>query len=65
MTRLSRRCKVCHCLRQTRRVCARERKRRSNPSSIWRCRTMDCFAEPVIGRAFARPVGRQWRRRAV
>ena len=21
------------------------------------CRTMDCFAEPVIGRAFARPVG--------
>jgi len=23
--------------------------------------TMDCFAEPVIGRAFARPVGSQWR----
>ena len=23
------------------------------------CRTMDCFAEPVIGRAFARPVGWQ------
>jgi hypothetical protein len=23
---------------------------------------MDCFAEPVIGRAFARPVGSQWRR---
>src|SRR5260370_34367038 len=22
--------------------------------------TMDCFAEPVIGRAFARPVGSQW-----
>jgi uncharacterized protein YbaA (DUF1428 family) len=22
---------------------------------------MDCFAEPVIGRAFARPVGSQWR----
>jgi len=24
-------------------------------------RAMDCFAEPVIGRAFARPVGSQWR----
>src|ERR1700694_4336915 len=24
-------------------------------------RFMDCFAEPVIGRAFARPVGSQWR----
>jgi hypothetical protein len=23
------------------------------------CREMDCFAEPVIGRAFARPVGSQ------
>jgi hypothetical protein len=23
------------------------------------CGTMDCFAEPVIGRAFARPVGSQ------
>jgi hypothetical protein len=23
------------------------------------CRDMDCFAEPVIGRAFARPVGLQ------
>jgi hypothetical protein len=23
------------------------------------CRSMDCFAEPVIGRAFARPVGSQ------
>jgi len=23
------------------------------------CRAMDCFAEPVIGRAFARPVGSQ------
>jgi hypothetical protein len=22
---------------------------------------LDCFAEPVIGRAFARPVGSQWR----
>jgi benzoylformate decarboxylase len=32
-----------------------ERKRRSNPI----CRAMDCFAEPVIGRAFARPVGSQ------
>ena len=25
------------------------------------CCAMDCFAEPVIGRAFARPVGSQWR----
>jgi hypothetical protein len=25
----------------------------------WRGRKMDCFAEPVIGRAFARPVGSQ------
>ena len=24
-------------------------------------RAMDCFAEPAIGRAFARPVGSQWR----
>jgi len=23
--------------------------------------TLDCFVEPVIGRAFARPVGSQWR----
>jgi len=23
------------------------------------CSAMDCFAEPVIGRAFARPVGSQ------
>jgi hypothetical protein len=23
------------------------------------CGSMDCFAEPVIGRAFARPVGSQ------
>jgi hypothetical protein len=23
------------------------------------CRAMDCFAEPVVGRAFARPVGSQ------
>jgi len=30
-------------------------KRRSNP--FFRCGPMDCFAEPVIGRAFARPVG--------
>jgi len=37
----------------------REAKRRSNPSSILRCRAMDCIAEPVIGRAFARPVGSQ------
>jgi hypothetical protein len=32
-------------------------KRRSNPHLL--CRQMDCFAEPVIGRAFARPVGSQ------
>src|SRR5882757_8012273 len=32
-------------------------KRRSNPCSL--CGLMDCFAEPVIGRAFARPVGSQ------
>src|SRR5712672_2899093 len=32
-------------------------KRRSNPYSL--CGLMDCFAEPVIGRAFARPVGSQ------
>jgi hypothetical protein len=34
----------------------REAKRRSHPVF---CRAMDCFAEPVIGRAFARPVGSQ------
>jgi hypothetical protein len=27
--------------------------------SYFLCCTMDCFAEPVIGRAFARPVGSQ------
>jgi hypothetical protein len=32
-------------------------KRRSNP--FFPCREMDCFAEPVIGRAFARPGGSQ------
>ena len=37
----------------------RRRMRRSNPSTNrYRCE-MDCFAEPVIGRAFARPVGSQ------
>src|SRR6266704_607134 len=34
-------------------------KRRSNPSSAALSVAMDCFAEPVIGRAFARPVGSQ------
>ena len=29
--------------------------------SIFLRGAMDCFAEPVIGRAFARPVGSQWR----
>src|ERR1700722_14562451 len=33
-------------------------KRRSNPLLLLYCR-MDCFAEPVIGRAFARPVRSQ------
>jgi hypothetical protein len=33
-----------------------ERKRRSNPVFLF---VLDCFAEPVIGRAFARPVGSQ------
>ena len=33
-----------------------ERKRRSNPSALQKA---GCFAEPVIGRAFARPVGSQ------
>jgi hypothetical protein len=28
-------------------------------SSFLACGGMDCFAEPVIGRAFARPVGSQ------
>src|ERR1700730_17677007 len=34
-----------------------ERKRRSNPVLL--CGVLDCFAELVIGRAFARPVGSQ------
>src|SRR6476646_9644313 len=33
----------------------REAKRRSNPHLLRG--NMDCFTEPVIGRAFARPVG--------
>jgi hypothetical protein len=33
--------------------------RRSNPSINQYCGEMDCFAEPVIGRAFARPGGSQ------
>src|SRR3954463_1249914 len=36
-----------------------ERRRRSNPHFI--LGGMDCFVEPVIGRAFARPVGSQRR----
>jgi hypothetical protein len=35
-----------------------ERKRRSNPLLL-SCCSIDCFAESVIGRAFARPVGSQ------
>ena len=34
-----------------------ERTRRSNPYFVRD--GMDCFAEPVIGRAFARPLGSQ------
>ena len=34
------------------------RAQRSNPLLLLYC-LMDCFAEPVIGRAFARPVGSQ------
>src|SRR5262245_34121168 len=30
-------------------------------SMLQLCRAVDCFAEPVIGRAFARPVGSQCR----
>jgi hypothetical protein len=34
--------------------------RRSNPAFLRKAeRKLDCFAEPVIGRAFARPVGSQ------
>jgi hypothetical protein len=32
-----------------------------DPDSFFFC-CMDCFAEPVIGRAFARPVGSQGRK---
>jgi hypothetical protein len=35
-----------------------EHLRRSNPAFAF-VRKLDCFAEPVIGRAFARPVGSQ------
>jgi len=38
-----------------------ERELRSNPSGTLFGPAMDCFVEPVIGRAFARPVGSQWR----
>jgi hypothetical protein len=49
-TGAAKRCASCrHC---------EERKRRSNPVFGF----LDCFAEPVIGRAFARPVGSQGRR---
>jgi hypothetical protein len=34
---------------------------KATKQSISLCRAMDCFAEPVIGRAFARPVGSQRR----
>jgi hypothetical protein len=32
---------------------------KATKQSILLCGEMDCFAEPVIGRAFARPVGSQ------
>jgi hypothetical protein len=36
-----------------------EQSDRSNPAFDVELVAMDCFAEPVIGRAFARPVGSQ------
>jgi len=50
----------CHCLRQTRSVCTRKRSDeaihlRSGDAEPW-----IGSVEPVIGRAFARPVGSQW-----
>jgi len=36
-------------------------KRRRNPFSF--ARRDGCFAESVIGRTFAQPVGSQWRKR--
>ena len=44
-----------HPRKQLHRHCE-ERKRRSNPHLL--CRTMDCFAEPVIGRASRDPLAR-------
>jgi hypothetical protein len=40
-------------------VSFQERLRRTNPVSSASPRVQDCFAEPVIGRAFARPGGSQ------
>ena len=44
-----------HCLQQTQSVCARERSDEAIHS--FSGGKMDCFAEPVIRRVFARPVG--------
>jgi hypothetical protein len=38
---------------------AQRAKAEATKQSILSSRAMDCFAEPVIGRAFARPVGSQ------
>src|SRR5216117_1553754 len=38
---------------------AQRAKAEATKQSILLCRAMDCFAEPAIGRAFARPVGSQ------
>jgi hypothetical protein len=38
--------------------------RRSNPDRL-AGGMLDCFAEPIIGRAFARPVGSQRRQRKI
>jgi hypothetical protein len=40
-------------------VAQRAKAEATKQSSFWFAVTMDCFAEPVIGRAFARPVGSQ------
>src|SRR5437879_1550931 len=49
--------RVLHCRAGMSRRHCEEQKRRSNPFLLRG--NMDCFAEPVIGRAFARPVGSQ------
>jgi hypothetical protein len=54
----TRNCSHRHCEERLRRLVRRSLgEGGSNPYFL--SRTMDCFAEPVIGRAFARPVGSQ------